>query len=70
MCYKVYAIIVVVIAAIIALAVSALPQEKLMGLYYVSRFVEVMIPILGVGALIKYLFSCCRCNRADRTNQI
>lgn len=61
---KLYAIIVLAIAVVIGIAVSTLPQEKLVSLYYVSRFVEVMIPILGVGALIKYLFCCNKSSKA------
>jgi hypothetical protein len=50
--------IVLIIAVLMGILVSVLPQEHLANLFYVSRFIEVMIPILGVGALIKYLFSC------------
>jgi len=53
-----FAIIVILLAAVMGILVSTLPQESLANLFYVSRFIEVMIPILGVGALIKYLFSC------------
>jgi hypothetical protein len=55
---KLFSLLILVIALVIAVLVSVLPQDKLAGLFYVSRFVEVMIPVLGAGALIKYLFSC------------
>lgn len=58
MCRKVFAVIFLILALVMGIAVSVLPQERLADLFYVSRFIEVMIPILGVGALIKYLFSC------------
>ncbi len=58
MCGRVFAIVFLVLAVIMGISVSVMPQEKLMDLVYVSRFIEVMIPILAVGALIKYLFSC------------
>ncbi len=58
MCGRVLAIVFLVLAIIMGIAVSILPQDQLVGLVYVSRFIEVMIPILAVGALIKYLFSC------------
>jgi hypothetical protein len=71
MCRKIFSIVVVVLALAIAILVSVLPQDKLAGLFYISRFVEVMIPVLGAGALIKYLFSCggCKCGVCkDKTN--
>lgn len=58
MCGRVLAVVFLVLALIMGIAVSVLPQEQLVSLVYVSRFIEVMIPILAVGALIKYLFSC------------
>lgn len=58
MCRKMFPIIVVLIALLMAVLVSVLPQDRLANLFYVSRFIEVMIPVLGAGALIKYLFCC------------
>jgi ABC-type sugar transport system permease subunit len=58
MCRKLFAVLIIVLALLIAVLVSVLPQDKLAGLFYVSRFIEVMIPVLGAGALIKYLFAC------------
>ena len=58
MCGRVLAIVFLVLALIMGIAVSVLPQDQLVSLVYISRFIEVMIPILAVGALIKYLFSC------------
>lgn len=51
------AIIFLIIALLMAIAVSVLPQDRLTELFFVSRFLEVMLPILGVGALLKYLFT-------------
>ena len=48
---------VVGIALAIALLASFLPQEHLQALGLISRFFEIMIPFLAVGALIKYLFT-------------
>ncbi|MBI5447738.1 MAG: hypothetical protein HY939_03300 [Gammaproteobacteria bacterium] len=56
---RAFTAVIVVIALIMAIAVNLLPPEKLAVLVPVSRFFEVMIPILGVGALLKYL-CCCR----------
>jgi hypothetical protein len=62
MCRKLFSIFVLVVALLIATLVSVLSQEKLASLFYLSRFIEVMIPVLGAGALIKYLFSCGMCS--------
>ncbi len=63
--FCIFPVFIFLLALVIAVLVSVLPQEHLAGLFYVSRFIEVMIPILGAGALIKYLFSkpgtCSRC---------
>lgn len=64
MCRKLFAVIVIIVALLMGILVSVLPQDRLADLFYVSRFIEVMIPILGVGALIKYLCCCqggCKC---------
>lgn len=58
MCRKLFPVVIFLMALLMAILVSVLPQEKLASLFYVSRFIEVMIPVLGAGALIKYLFSC------------
>jgi len=71
MCRKLFSVLIVLLALVIAGLVSALPQDKLASLFYVSRFVEVMIPVLGAGALIKYLFSCGMCGVCkNKTNNM
>lgn len=50
--------IIVIIAVAMAVLVTVLPPEKVGYLVPVSRFFEVMIPVLGVGALLKYLCCC------------
>lgn len=57
---KLIAVIFLILALLMGIAVSALPQDRLADLFFVSRFIEVMIPVLAVGALLKYLFSCNR----------
>ena len=58
MCHKIFAVLIVLIALVFAVLVSILPQDKINYLVYASRFIEVMIPVLGAGVLVKYLFSC------------
>lgn len=57
---KFIAVVFLILALIMGVAVSILPQDRLADVFFVSRFIEVMIPVLGVGALLKYLFSCNR----------
>lgn len=66
MCKKVVATVVIIVALTLAIVVSAMP-EKLTHIIFVSRFFDVMIPVLAVGALIKYLIcgGCSCCNHQD-----
>ena len=58
MCNKVFAVIIIVVALILAILATVWPQERLADIIYISRFFDVMIPVLAVGALIKYLCCC------------
>ena len=62
---RAFTAIIVIIALVMAIAVNLLPPERLGLLVPVSRFFEVMIPILGVGALLKYL-CCCHHHHDDK----
>lgn len=57
MCRKMFPLLILALALAMAVLVSVLPASRLTALYYISRFIEVMIPVLGAGALIKYLFA-------------
>lgn len=70
---KMFAIIIVVIAAIVGIVVTVLPAEDLSNIVFLPKFFEAFLPILGAGALIKYLFtrhcSCgpdCACCNKDK----
>lgn len=58
MCGKIFTIVIVLIAVIMALLAIFLPPQHIEYLIVVSKFFDVMLPILAVGALLKYL---CRC---------
>ena len=64
-CSKVWAIVVIAIALIVAILASVWPQERLADIIYITRFFDVTLPILAFGALVKYICcgkgSCC-CN--------
>lgn len=57
MCNKVLAGIFIIIALLLALLVSFWPQQMATAIH-VTRFFDIMLPVLAVGALIKYLCSC------------
>ena len=56
---KIFPILVVVVAVLMAVLVSVLPPRPhiVSDLMLLTRFFDVMLPILAVGALVKYLFS-------------
>ncbi|CAM4467075.1 MAG: hypothetical protein LEGION0398_MBIBDBAK_00999 [Legionellaceae bacterium] len=68
-CKKIFLGIVFGFALLMGILVLALPQEKLDILVLISRFIEAMIPVLAIGALIKYLYSsssdCCKSESSD-----
>jgi hypothetical protein len=73
MCNKVLAIVFIVIALLLALLASVLPQDKLVSVIYISRFFDIMLPVLAVGALIKYLWThrhhCSKCHHETQQVQ-
>lgn len=73
-CKKVISTVVIIVALALAIVVSVWHKEALTYIIFVSRFFDVMIPVLAVGGLIKYLIcggSCncgSDCNRDDSKN--
>jgi len=53
----VFTIIIVAAATLLALLGKALPLDRLHDYMLVQSFFESMIPLLAVGALVKYLMS-------------
>lgn len=58
MCTKIMSTAIVIIALILAIVVSIWHQQVITYIVSVSRFFDVMIPVLAVGALLKYLLCC------------
>lgn len=52
---KVFITLIIALAIILGVLATVWPQERLADIIYISRFFDVMIPVLAVGALIKYL---------------
>jgi hypothetical protein len=57
MCDKAISYTTVTVAVILAILASILSPEHLGTIMFAVKFFEVMIPVLAVGALIKYLFT-------------
>jgi hypothetical protein len=67
MCSKIVSTVVIVIALALAIVVSLWHQQGLTYIMFVSRFFDVMLPVLAVGALIKYLVcGHCHCHDKDQ----
>lgn len=54
-CKRVLNFTIFTVAIILAVLVSVWPHERMTEILYATRFFEVMLPVLAVGALIKYL---------------
>jgi len=59
---KLWAIIVVIFALVIAILAVSLSQSAMRPIFMITTFFDVMIPILAVGALVKYLACCKHCH--------
>lgn len=62
---KIIAVVATVIALALAIVVSFWHTQALPQIIFVSRFFDVMLPVLAVGALLKYLFHCHQCEKKD-----
>lgn len=66
MCGKIFTIAFIAIAVLMAILASVLPPEQIDYVIVVSKFFDVMIPVLAVGALLKYLCHCQKCGGCDK----
>jgi hypothetical protein len=57
MCRRFFPAVVIIVAVIIAIIASIAKPDYVDYIVVISRFFDIMLPILAVGALIKYL--CC-----------
>ena len=55
MCSKVYAGIFVIVAVLLAVLANVLPPDKIDYIITLSKIFDIMLPVLAVGALIKYI---------------
>jgi hypothetical protein len=61
MCNKIYGGIVLLLAVVMAIFVINVSVDNIDHVMKVLKFFDVMIPILAVGALIKYIFCGKKC---------
>ena len=52
---KLFSLIVILLAVIMGILSSVLPSERLADLVLIANFFQSMIPVLAVGALLKYI---------------
>lgn len=59
--------ILAAIAVVVGILSLTLPIEKAAAIVAVENFFGVMLPILAVGALLKYIFTCSKqsCSKAE-----
>lgn len=56
-----FVIFIILIALVVGILAITLPRDALIRLIVFRDFFDITLPILGFGALVKYLCSCC-CN--------
>lgn len=69
MCSRIAAAIFITVALALAITVSVWHQQGLALVVFVSRFFDVMLPVLAVGALIKYLVCGGGCSSSGSCHQ-
>jgi hypothetical protein len=70
MIHKLFVAFIVVVAVIVGVCAIGLPREEIPRLVMFRDFFDVSLPILAVGALVKYLCSCggkCYCGDCSKT---
>lgn len=58
---KLFTLIIIALAIALAVLGSIMPPNQIQNFMLVTNFFNIMIPILAVGALIKYLSCCAKC---------
>lgn len=56
---KLWFLVIFIFALVIAILAVTLSQASMRPIFMITTFFDVMIPILAVGALVKYL-ACCK----------
>ena len=62
---KIFVALIVIAAVCVGLG-TQLPKELLIKIILFRDFFDAALPVLGFGALIKYLCSCCKCESCHK----
>ncbi len=72
MCNKIYGSIVLLVSLVLAAVVLNVSIDNIDSVMKIMKFFDVMIPVLAVGALIKYIFcggkKGCKCSKCGSAN--
>lgn len=58
MIFRLFVAFIVIVAVIVGVMTLVLPRDEIIRLVMFRDFFDVALPILGFGALVKYLCSC------------
>lgn len=72
-CKRIFPSTLILIALIVAILACTVSIEAMDNVMLIAKFFDVMLPILAVGALVKYLMcggknSCCCCNKNNKAD--
>ncbi len=56
MCKRIYPAVILFLAVLLAFLGVVLPHHLAPSLMVVGRFLDLMLPVLAIGALLKYIF--------------
>jgi len=59
---RLFVTLIILIALIVGILAISLPRDALIRLIIFRDFFDITLPILGFGALIKYLCTCHHCH--------
>lgn len=59
---KLFVGVIILIAVLIGILALTLPRDQLIPLIIFRDFFDIALPILGFGALVKYMCTCVRCD--------
>ena len=64
MLMRIFVVLIVLIAIGVGICALAFNRDQIIHLIYFRDFFDISLPILGFGALVKYLCSCgCSCGK-------
>lgn len=67
MSHKIFSSVIVLIALVVAVLACTVSIDSMDSVMIVAKFFDVMLPILAVGALLKYLCCCGKCSKCGES---